>query len=189
MKRSLPKILTALAVVWCVLATALIIIEFLGYRFTSKNAAGYIWESAGNGEREHIDAGNWDFYYYTFPITDGEKQTDEYIANFLSVKKYGFLYKAADIQPAYYVCTADVDGYCVGRLYRYEGEQGDNYFFLFNANPSSKLFIENWSKALTVKLDGAEVELFKHAYFTAEKEFSSIAFGKCELRLSPYIDE
>lgn len=181
----MKKTLTVLGVIAALLLASLVVVELIGFRFDPKNVF-----FPNDGWNRVIDADDWLFYYYTFPIEDDDGlEADEYIEGFRPVRRYGFLYKTLnEYAPDYRVYTADSDEY-VGTMYRFDGKDRSNYIFSWSHSFSSDSFAQNWLKSSKVTVNGQELDLVKKSFFSTGDEFTSFSIGECELNLAPYTEE
>lgn len=156
------------AIVFCGLIVLLLIacitILSLGYRFTSKGAAG---STLADNPVIHTD--DYDFYCINFDMADGGEKIGEVIIDICPVQKFGVLYKAIDY--AFFpVMIKGSENSVVGNLVSLQGEDGYHNFFFRYILQDELLYDYD-----SVTVNGTEAEIYNYSYFeTAEKvtEFS-----------------
>lgn len=146
------------------LLIAIIILFSLGYRFSSKGAAGKTF-----ADNPVIRTENYDFYCINFDMVENNKKIGEVIISICPVQKFGFLYKTIqyDIFP---VIIKDSKDSIVGNLVSFQGEQCYyNFFFRYILQDELLYYYDS------ITINGKKQDIYNYSYFETTEEVTEFS--------------
>lgn len=154
-KRTLKITGITIGVLLLALIITVIALLSLGYRFTSKSAAG-----RALADNPIIKTEEYDFYCINTDLINGSEKLGEVIVMVCPIEKVGFLYKEVKDYESNKVIVKDSANSYAGVLTSFKGK--NCYYNFFMRYMLQQELLYNYE---TVKINGEEKPILNHSYF------------------------